>query len=227
MRKRKKRIYAMLLCICMVLSLISAPVSAAETGEAAGSHEHTSECYTWTEQCTHEHTPECYPQDSVSGNEATPSEAKEPAWCTHVCSEESGCITKELNCQYDSESDSTPATVGTSQGNKTNEDSEREMEAATPSNAQKAVTVERVQAMIDALPSAEEITEDNAEDVKAQLEAIDEAKAQLSDEELDALDFSRYMEAADTQKAHSSRNRCSGFIIAPGMKKCNATAAFL
>ena len=196
MRKRKKRIYAMLLCICMVLSLISAPVSAAETGEAAGSHEHTSECYTWTEQCTHEHTPECYPQDSVSGNEATPSEAKEPAWCTHVCSEESGCITKELNCQYDSESDSTPATVGTSQGNKTNEDAEREMEAATPSNAQKAVTVERVQAMIDALPSAEEITEDNAEDVKAQLEAIDEAKAQLSDEELDALDFSRYMEAA-------------------------------
>ena len=197
MRKRKKRIYAMLLCICMVLSLISAPVSAAETGEAAGSHEHTAECYTWTEQCTHEHTPECYPQDSVSGNEATPSEAKEPAWCTHVCSEESGCITKELNCQYDSESDSTPATVGTSQGNKTNEDAEREMEAATPSNAQKAVTVERVQAMIDALPSAEEITEDNAEDVKAQLEAIDEAKAQLSDEELDALDFSRYIEAAD------------------------------
>ena len=197
MRKRKKRIYAMLLCICMVLSLISAPVSAAETGEAAGSHEHTSECYTWTEQCTHEHTPECYPQDSVSGNEATPSEAKEPAWCTHVCSEESGCITKELNCQYDSESDSTSATVGTSQGNKTNEDAEREMETATPSNAQKAVTVERVQAMIDALPSAEEITEDNAEDVKAQLEAIDEAKAQLSDEELDALDFSRYIEAAD------------------------------
>ena len=196
MRKRKKRIYAMLLCICMVLSLISAPVSAAETGEAAGSHEHTSECYTWTEQCTHEHTPECYPKDRVSGNEATPSEAKEPAWCTHVCSEESGCITKELNCQYDSESDSTPATVGTSQGNKTNEDAEREMEAATPSNAQKAVTVERVQAMIDVLPSAEEITEDNAEDVKAQLEAIDEAKAQLSDEELDALDFSRYMEAA-------------------------------
>ncbi len=89
-----------------------------------------------------------------------------------------------------------PAAVGTSQGNKTNEDEEREMEAATPSNVQKAVTVERVQAMIDALPNAEKITEDNAEDVKAQLEAIDEAKAQLSDEELDALDFSRYMEAA-------------------------------
>ena len=70
------------------------------------------------------------------------------------------------------------------------------MEAATPSNVQKAVAVERVQALIDALPNAEKITEDNAEDVKAQLEAIDEAKAQLSDEELAALDFSRYMEAA-------------------------------
>ena len=61
---------------------------------------------------------------------------------------------------------------------------------------EEAVTVERVQAMIDALPNAEEITEDNAEEVKAQLDAIDEAKAQLSDEELDQLDFSLYTEAA-------------------------------
>ena len=61
---------------------------------------------------------------------------------------------------------------------------------------EEAVTVERVQAMIDALPGAEEITEDNTEEVKAQLDAIDEAKAQLSDEELDQLDFSLYTEAA-------------------------------
>ena len=61
---------------------------------------------------------------------------------------------------------------------------------------EEAVTVERVQAMIDALPGAEEITEDNTEEVKAQLEAIDEAKAQLSDEELDQLDSSLYIEAA-------------------------------
>ena len=50
--------------------------------------------------------------------------------------------------------------------------------------------------MIDGLPNAEEITEDNAEEVKAQLEAIDEAKAQLSDEEIDELDMTRYAEAA-------------------------------
>ena len=65
----------------------------------------------------------------------------------------------------------------------------------TPSNAE-AVTVASVQAMIDALPNAEEITEDNAEDAKAQLDAIDEAKEKLSDEEIDELDMTRYAEAA-------------------------------
>ena len=55
---------------------------------------------------------------------------------------------------------------------------------------------DQVQAMIDGLPNAEEITEDNAEEVEAQLEAIDEAKEKLSDEEIDELDFTRYAEAA-------------------------------
>ena len=55
---------------------------------------------------------------------------------------------------------------------------------------------DQVQAMIDGLPNAEEITEDNAEEVKAQLDAIDEAKEKLSDEEIDELDMTRYAEAA-------------------------------
>ena len=55
---------------------------------------------------------------------------------------------------------------------------------------------DQVQAMINALPSAEAITEENAEEVKAQLEAIDEAKEKLSDEETDELDMTRYAEAA-------------------------------
>ena len=50
--------------------------------------------------------------------------------------------------------------------------------------------------MINALPSAEAITEENAEEVEAQLEAIDEAKEKLSDEEIDELDMTRYAEAA-------------------------------
>ena len=55
---------------------------------------------------------------------------------------------------------------------------------------------DQVQAMINALPSAEAITEENAEEVKAQLDAIDEAKEKLSDEEIDELDMTRYAEAA-------------------------------
>ena len=103
MKKQRKRTCAKMLCICLMLSLVSAPVSAAETGEAVGSHEHTLECYTWAEACTHEHTLECYSQEIISENEDTPSEADEPVECSHICSVESGCITKELNCQYDEE----------------------------------------------------------------------------------------------------------------------------
>ena len=66
-------------------------------------HEHGEECYTTVTSCTHTHTEGCYPvlDNSVSGDTATPSEAAEPTECTHVCSEESGCVTKELNCQHE------------------------------------------------------------------------------------------------------------------------------
>ena len=68
--------------------------------------------------------------------------------------------------------------------------------ADDPNGPTELSAADQVQAMIDALPSAEAITEENAEKVKAQLEAIDEAKAQLSDEEIDELDMTRYAEAA-------------------------------
>ena len=162
-------------------------------------HEHTADCYEEVTNCVHEHDEDCYPEESVSGNEATPSGAqkREPENCPHICDEESGCITKELNCQHehDDECGYSPATAGTPCGYVCelcgSEDSEK---LATPSNAE-AVTVASVQAMIDGLPNAEEITEENAEEVKAQLEAIDEAKEKLSDEEIDELDMTRYAEA--------------------------------
>ena len=68
--------------------------------------------------------------------------------------------------------------------------------ADDPNGPTELSAADQVQAMINGLPNAEEITEDNAEEVKAQLEAIDEAKAQLSDEEIDELDMTRYAEAA-------------------------------
>ena len=57
--------------------------------------------------------------------------------------------------------------------------------------------LEQVQALIDALPDAESITDDNRADVEAQLAAIDEAKQDLTDDELDALDITRYMAAVE------------------------------
>ena len=224
--KLKKRILSLLLCGAMLFSLCSQSVLAEENGQAGGvtigtsglcehhpehnadcgytegtagtpcNHEHTEDCYTLVTECVHEHDEDCYPEESVSGNEATPSGAqkREPTECTHACSEESGCITKELNCQHehDDECGYSPVAEGTPCGYVC------ELCGAgdnTPSNAE-AVTVASVQAMIDGLPNAEEITEDNAEEVKAQLEAIDEAKEKLSDEEIDELDMTRYAEAA-------------------------------
>lgn len=58
-----------------------------------------------------------------------------------------------------------------------------------------------VQAMIDALPDAEGITLDNRADVEAQLAAIDEARAELTDEEIAALDITRYAAAVSALAA--------------------------
>ncbi|MDO5154099.1 MAG: hypothetical protein Q4D50_12195 [Eubacteriales bacterium] len=55
--------------------------------------------------------------------------------------------------------------------------------------------VEKVQAMINALPDT--VTGDNAEDVESRLEAIDTEKLKLTDEELDSLDITRYIAAAN------------------------------
>ena len=92
------------------------------TEGAACKHEHTEDCYPHVKKCVHEHDESCYPvlEGSVSENTATPSEAEEaqPTECTHECSEESGCITKELSCPHErGEHDGTcgyiPATEGT------------------------------------------------------------------------------------------------------------------
>lgn len=92
------------------------------TEGAACEHEHTENCYTLVKKCVHEHDESCYPvlEGSVPENTATPSEAEEaqPTVCTHECSEESGCITKELSCphergEHDDSCGYIPATEGT------------------------------------------------------------------------------------------------------------------
>lgn len=97
------------------------------TEESPCTHQHSEECYHEVTSCTHEHTPDCYPAEDSSipedgtassedteAPEATPSEPAEPTACSHVCSEESGCIRQELDCQHEhnEECGYTPAVEG-------------------------------------------------------------------------------------------------------------------
>ena len=95
--------------------------------ESPCTHEHDEECYTTVTNCIHEHTQDCYPvldssipdvvtssSDDESVEATTPSEAAEPTECSHVCSEESGCIKQELDCrhEHDDECGYVPAVEG-------------------------------------------------------------------------------------------------------------------
>lgn len=84
-------------------------------------HEHTSDCYPASDSSIPEDgttssegesvgdtTPsddksveDTTPSDDESGKNATLPEAAEPSACSHVCSEESGCIRQELNCKHE------------------------------------------------------------------------------------------------------------------------------
>ena len=143
-----KRPAAFLLAAAMIFTMPGVPASAVEAGVsavhtglckhhpehtedcgytegtegAACEHEHTEDCYTPVEKCIHKHDESCYPvlEGSVSENTATSSEVEEvqPTECTHECSEESGCITKELSCphergKHDDSCGYIPATEGT------------------------------------------------------------------------------------------------------------------
>lgn len=143
-----KRPAAFLLAAAMIFTMPGVPASAVEAGAsavhtglcehhpehtedcgytkgtegAACEHEHTEDCYTLVKKCIHEHDESCYPvlEGSVSENTATSSEAEkaQPTACTHECSEESGCITKELSCphergEHDDSCGYIPATEGT------------------------------------------------------------------------------------------------------------------
>ena len=92
--------------------------------ESPCTHEHSEECYHEVTSCTHEHTPDCYPaedssipEDGTASSEDTESPEvtpSEPTACSHVCSEESGCIKQELDCQHehDDECGYAPAVEG-------------------------------------------------------------------------------------------------------------------
>ena len=214
--KLKKRIAALLMAGAMVCSTLPVNVLAVENsnrnvgglcehhaehtedcGYTEGSegtpcnHEHTEDCYTTlVTSCVHKHTADCYPAESVSDNTASPSDAEnqEPTECSHECSEDTGCIKKELDCkhEHDEACGYVPATEGRPCGYICGEcDVEDEPETATPSNAAQ-LSAGDVQKLIDALPATDKLTtmtKDEQNAVYADLQAAYEAYEALTEDE--------------------------------------------
>ena len=125
--------------------------------------------------------------------------AEDSAETPPVCSCETACTADNMNteCPVCGAENAIPQNCGQyiPVEDRTGENGSTER-ADDPNGPTELSAADQVQAMINALPSAEAITEENAEEVEAQLEAIDEAKEKLSDEEIDELDMTRYAEAA-------------------------------
>ena len=84
-----------------------------------------------------------------------------------------------------------PGQNSTGEGDKTSDEVPDEAPDEEPDEA-----VSAVQALIDALPAAEDISDANADEVSGQLDAIDEAKLALTEEQATQLDFAKYDAAA-------------------------------
>ena len=235
-------------------------------------HEHTEDCYILTTKCVHEHDEGCYPEDSVSDGSATPSNAeeREPENCPHVCSEESSCITKELDCQHEHDGDCgyipasegtlctfvcgicNPADSGKEESGKTED---TELEDTIPENTEtEAIEPEDVETedtnlcthhkehtedccfvpatedseegssctyecricpiedLIAALP--DDVTADNAEDVRARLDKILALYTELDEEEQGQINLSRCMELQEALDAANAPVPAEGEVSA-------------
>ena len=181
--KAKKRFLSLALSAVMVFSLFPQSALAregqedglcrhhprhdADCGYAAGEdqdeevsfHTHTAGCYRRTVTCVHVHGADCYgPREE---QEATESSAAEPVNCTHTCSEESGCVIEKLVCGYEEGEEERSGQSGKTE---------------TGSVCGYVCRICPVQELIDALPAAEEITAEQAEEIGTLLDAVDEAK---------------------------------------------------
>ena len=127
---------------------------------------------------------------SPADNTERPSDAEnqEPVNCTHECSEDTGCIKKELDCkhEHDEACGYVPATEGTPCGYICKIcGAKDEPETATPANAAQLSTGD-VQKLIDALPATDKLTamtKDEQNAVYADLQAAYEAYEALTEDE--------------------------------------------
>ncbi len=84
-----RRGLALLLAVCLAAGYVPVP------GYAEGcTHAHGEDCYEVTTQCVHSHDESCYTDPAIM------EAGEEPDACAHVCAEETGCVTKALNCAH-------------------------------------------------------------------------------------------------------------------------------
>ena len=107
----KKRMMSLLMALTMSLTLLpTISYAAEESGTTIGAGrlcEHTQDCYPVSDSSA---------ASGVMASDAGNGEAAEPAACSHVCNEESGCIKQELDCkhEHDDECGYAPAVEGQS-----------------------------------------------------------------------------------------------------------------
>lgn len=132
-------------------------------------HEHTDECYTEETLCVHVHDETCY-----SGGQLPAGDGDNAAdACGHVCSEESGCVTRTPDCRHahDGECGYAKADPGTPCGY--------------------VCRVCPIENLIAALPDT--VAEDNAVIVRGQLDEILALYRELTEDEQGRLDLSRVL----------------------------------
>ena len=94
MKNNRKPIFwrrglALLLALCLAAGYVPVP------GYAEGcTHAHGEDCYEVTTRCVHSHEESCYTDPAIM------EAGEEPDACAHVCAEETGCVTKALNCAH-------------------------------------------------------------------------------------------------------------------------------
>ena len=94
MKNNRKPIFwrrglALLLALCLAAGYVPVP------GYAEGcTHAHGEDCYEVTTQCVHSHDESCYTDPAIM------EAGEEPDACAHACAEETGCVTKALNCAH-------------------------------------------------------------------------------------------------------------------------------
>ena len=180
--KRFQRGLAILLSTCMIGGMMPLPASAEES--VSGNTVQTES----TEQVQ---------ENGEAGTGGLNKENKQPGAEEQSSETEKQPGTEEQSSETGEQPGTEEAPSEDEKSSETDHETGSETESETVTDTEtEGTAISAIQALIDALPDADSITEDSIEEVTAQLDAIDEAKAELTDEEMAQLDLTRYDAAA-------------------------------